>query len=247
LIAVTWLLLKWIRRFLDGIEKYNPRLRFILRQVEPPVRIVIWFVAILVAAEILAPSQDAFLAALGSAALAIGLGMQDLIKNLIGGLVIVTDRPFQLGDRIKVAEAYGEVKQIGLRSTKVQMSNGMLVTIPNSEVLTKLIFNANAGVAESVVSAELALPRGADADYAMSLCHEVAVCCPFTHLGRDIKVKLREDGLHFARMIVTIQAYVYDHRFESAMKTELLRRARHEFLSRGIVPNRKASQRNQSS
>jgi small-conductance mechanosensitive channel len=233
LITATWLLLKWTRGFLDGLEKHNPRLRFFLRQVEPPVRIAIWFIAILVVAEILAPSQDAFLAALGSAALAIGLGLQDLIKNLIGGLVVVVDRPFQIGDRIKMGEAYGEVKQIGLRSTKVQMNNGMLVTIPNSEVLTKLIFNANSGVAESVVSAELTLPKDADADHAMSICHEVAVCCPYTHLGRDIKVKLHEDS-KLSSMIVTIQAYVYDHRFEAAMKTELLRRARHEFMVHGI-------------
>jgi small-conductance mechanosensitive channel len=243
LITATWLLLKWTKGFLDGLEKHNPRLRFLLRQVEPPVRIAIWFIAILVVAEILAPSQDAFLAALGSAALAIGLGLQDLIKNLIGGLVVVVDRPFQVGDRIKMGEAYGEVKQIGLRSTKVQTASGMLVTIPNAEVLTKLIFNANSGVAESAVSAELALPHDADADRAMSICHEVALCCPYTHLGHEIEVSLHEEA-RFSAMIVTIQAYVYDHRFEGAMKTELLRRARHEFLAQGIVASHREGVRN---
>jgi small-conductance mechanosensitive channel len=84
LVTATWMLLKWVRGFIDGLEKRNPRLRFMLRQVEPPLRIAIWFGAILLSAEVLAPSQDAFLAALGSAALAIGLGLQDLIKNLIG-------------------------------------------------------------------------------------------------------------------------------------------------------------------
>jgi small-conductance mechanosensitive channel len=157
------MLLKWVRGFLDGLEKHNPRLRFMLRQVEPPLRIAIWFGAILLSAEVLAPSQDAFLAALGSAALAIGLGLQDLIKNLIGGMVIVVDRPFQIGDRVKLAEAYGEVKQIGLRSTKVYTDTGMLVTIPNSD-------------------------------------------------------------------------------FESAMKTDLLRRARHEFITHGIVKAPEAEQ-----
>ncbi len=148
LVAGTFVLLRWIKGFLDSLESSNPRLRFLLRQVEPPVRVAIWLAAILVSAEILAPSQNAFLAALGSAALAIGLGLQDLIKNLIGGLVVIVDRPFQTGDRVKIGEAYGEVKQIGLRSTRVLADNGMLITIPNSDVLNKLIFNANAGVAE---------------------------------------------------------------------------------------------------
>ena len=85
LVVATWVLLKWMHGFLDRIEKHNLRLRFLLRQIEPPFRIMVWFGALLVSAEILAPSKDAFLAALGSAALAIGLGLQDLIKNLIGG------------------------------------------------------------------------------------------------------------------------------------------------------------------
>jgi small-conductance mechanosensitive channel len=233
-VTATWVLLKWMRALLDRLEHHNPRLRFMLRQVEPPLRIVIWFLAVFVSADVLAPSKNAFLAALGSAALAIGLGLQDLIKNLIGGLVIVVDRPFQTGDRVRLAEAHGEVKQIGLRSTKVYTDKGELVTIPNADVLTKLTFNANAGVAESVVSTEMALPSEADADQALHICREIAVCCPYTHLGRHIEINLDEDYKR-TRILLTIQAYVYDHRFESAMKTDILRRARHEFLVQGII------------
>src|SRR5689334_19953785 len=124
LIAITWILLRLLRSFLDRFEHHNPRLRFLARQIEPPLRILIWFGGLFLAAEILAPSKEAFLGALASAALAIGLGLQDLIKNLIGGLVIVTDRPYQIGDRVKLGEAYGEVVQIGLRSTKVLTADG---------------------------------------------------------------------------------------------------------------------------
>lgn len=234
LVGGTWTLLKWLRGFLDRVEKINPRLRFMLRQVEPPLRIAIWFGALLISAEILAPSQNAFLAALGSAALAIGLGLQDLIKNLIGGMVVVVDRPFQIGDRIKIAEASGEVKQIGLRSTKVHSDSGMLVTIPNSAVLTGTIFNFNAGVAESAVTTEVPLPADADADRAIQICREVAVCCPYTHLNRQIEVHLVTDFRRRQIASVMIKAYAYDHRFESAMKTDVMRRARHEFQLQGI-------------
>src|ERR1700723_1490168 len=194
LIGATWALLRWLRGVLNGLEKHNPRLRFLLRQIEPPLRIAIWFAALLISAEILAPSRDAFLATLGSAALAIGLGLQDLIKNLIGGFVVIVDRPFQTGDRVEFGEARGEVKQIGLRSTKVLADTGMLVTIPNADVLTKPIFNANVGVAECMVSAEVALPAGADVDEALKLCRQVAVCCPYTHLSRQVEVDLHEDS-----------------------------------------------------
>src|SRR5271163_328694 len=235
LVAGAWVLLKWTRGFLDGLEKLNPRLRFLLRQVEPPLRVAIWFAALLLSAEILAPSKSAFLAALGSAALAIGLGLQDLIKNLIGGFVVIVDRPFQTGDRVQFGEACGEVKQIGLRSTKVLADTGMLVTIPNADVLTKPIFNANVGVAECMVSAELTLPAGTDVDEALKLCRQVAVCCPYTYLGRHIEVDLHEDNRRQKVTLLVIQAYVYDHRYASAMKTEIMRRTQREFLAHGIL------------
>jgi len=235
LVVAAWILLKWVRGFFDRVERHNPRLRFLVRQVEPPLRVVIWFAAILLAAEILAPSRNAFLAALGSAALAIGLGLQDLIKNLIGGFVVIVDRPFQIGDRVQFGGAYGEVKQIGIRSTKVLTDAGILVTIPNADVLTKSISNANAGVAECMVSAKLELPAGADIDEVLSLSRKVAVCCPYTHLSRHVEVELEEDKRRPTTTLLVIQAYVYDHRFAAAMKTELLRRTRREFLSHGIL------------
>jgi small-conductance mechanosensitive channel len=235
LVVCAWILLKWLRRFFNRFERRNPRLRFFLRQIEPPVRIVIWFGALLLAAEVLAPSKDAFLAALGSAALAIGLGLQDLIKNLIGGMVIVADRPFQTGDRVKVGEAYGEVAQIGLRSTKLLTSSGTLVTVPNSDVLTRLTFNSNAGVAESMVTADIALPHGTDPDRLMEIGREVAVSCPYTHLGRPISIELDDKGPSSYFMKVSIGAYVYDHRFEPEMRTDLMRRAKREFLARGLL------------
>jgi hypothetical protein len=121
-----------------------------------------------------------------------------------------------------------------LRSVKIQQSNGMLVTVPNSEAITRFIYNANGGVPESIVSVDVGLSRNADTNRVISICKEVAVCCPYTHLGRDIKVKLREDTRKFRTIVVTIQAYVYDHRFESAMKTELLRRVNQQFLAKGM-------------
>jgi MscS family membrane protein len=235
LIVATWMLLKWLRGFLSRFERYNPRLRFFVRQVEPPLRILIWFGALFITADILAPSREAFLAALTSAALAIGLGLQDLIKNLIGGLVIVTDRPYQTGDLVKIGEASGEVVQIGLRSTKIRSAEGVLVTVPNSEALTRVTFNSNAGVAECAVTSDIALPRTADPDEVIRIAHEVAVSCHYTHLGRRIQIELDDKSLGSYHMKLSICAHVYDHRYESAMRTDIVRRAKREFLACGVL------------
>lgn len=253
LITGAWMLLKWMRRSFDRLEKHNLRLRFVLRQIEPPLRIMVWFTALLISAEIVAPSKEAFFAAIGSAALAIGLGLQDLIKNLVGGLIIVADRPYQTGDLIKVADVDGEVVQIGLRSTKILTAKGALVTVPNAVVVTSLISNANAGVADCLVSTEMVLPHHMDPDQAIRIGREVAISCPYTHLKRPISLEFSEKtwGTHLglgeksagthsehgekssgARpLLLNIKAYVHDHRYELAMRTDILRRARYEFIN----------------
>jgi len=99
LIGATLTLLRWLRGLLNGLEKHNPRPRFLLHQIEPPLRIAIWFAALLISAEILAPSRDAFLATPVRRLWQIGLGLQELIKNLIDGMVVIVDRPYQIGDK----------------------------------------------------------------------------------------------------------------------------------------------------
>lgn len=235
LIVGTWILLRWLRGFFNGLEARNPRLRFLARQVEPPVRIILWFVTFLLVTDIVAPSKEAFLAALGSAALAIGLGIQDLIKNLIGGLVIVADRPYQMGDLVRMGEAYGEVSQIGLRSTKLRTASGVLITVPNSEIMNRFTYNANVGVPECQVTAELKIPQGVDPDLLLNLGREIALSCPYTHLGHKVEVDLDEHGFGYRFMKLTIHAYVYDHRYEPHMQTDLLRRAKREFPLVGIT------------
>jgi MscS family membrane protein len=236
LITATWLLLKWIRGLFQRLETHSPRMRFLVNQLQPPLRIFLWFASLLIVVDVLAPSREAFLAVLGSAALAIGLGLQDLIKNLVGGLVIVADVPFQTGDRLRVGEAYGEVVHIGLRSTKLRTANGMLVAIPNSDILTQQTFNANAGVPESMVTTEINLPRGTDPDIALRVGREIAVSCPFTQLGRPVSVELEDRGSWHNFVKLNIAAYAYDHRYEPAMQTDILRRAHHEFRALGALP-----------
>jgi len=227
-IFATWLLLKWIARFFRRLETHNPRLRFFANQLQPPIRIFLWFSALLLVVDILAPSRDAFLAVLGSAALAIGLGLQDLIKNLVGGLVIVADVPFQTGDRVRIGHAYGEVVHIGLRSTKLLTSDGKIAAIPNSEILTHQTFNANRSVPEAMVTTDVNIPRGLDPNLVLRLGREVAISCLYTHLGRPISVELEDHDPRYNVVKLSIDAYVYDHRYECAMRTDILRRVYRE-------------------
>ncbi len=233
--TLVWLVLHYVKRFFDGLAARQPRARFLIRLVEPMIRIFLWFLASVFAIQILTPNQNAFLAAIGSAAIAIGLGAQDLIKNLIGGFVILADRPYQLGDRVRIGDAYGEIDHIGLRSTKLMTPDDTRVTIPNSEILTAKSFNSNSGVPHCMVTTDIHLPPNTDPDLALRIGREVVLACPFTHLGQRISILLIDSLVRRPYLVLRLRAYVYDHRYEPAYQTELTRRAKAEFTRLGIA------------
>lgn len=81
------------------------------------------------------------LAGLGVGGLAIALAGQDTIKNFFGSLVIVADKPFEIGDRIIIDGHDGPVESVGFRSTKIRTLVGHLVTVPNSEMVNRTVQN----------------------------------------------------------------------------------------------------------
>jgi MscS family membrane protein len=80
---------------------------------------------------------------LGVGGLAVALAARPTIENLIGGLMILADRPYRVGQRIKVKGIDGIVQQIGMRSTKIRLLNGPQVTIPNEEMARTEIENVS--------------------------------------------------------------------------------------------------------
>lgn len=82
------------------------------------------------------------LAGLGIGGLAFALGAQDSLKNLFGSITLIADRPFVVGDRVKIGGTEeGIVEMVGLRSTRLRGFDDTQITIPNSNLTTMLISN----------------------------------------------------------------------------------------------------------
>jgi small-conductance mechanosensitive channel len=81
------------------------------------------------------------LAGAGIAGIAVALAAQDLISNFFGGAIITVDKPFKIGDRIKVEDYYGDVLSVGTRSTRIKTLDYQVVTIPNSKLTSNVIIN----------------------------------------------------------------------------------------------------------
>src|SRR5262245_26053646 len=112
LVIAALALSRVVSRALLELGKRVPRARFTFTLLIPVTRIAIWVLTFLIGAKILAPRPELLLAIVASIGLALGLGAQDYVKSLIGGVLILIDRPFQLGDRVRIGDAYGEIDHI---------------------------------------------------------------------------------------------------------------------------------------
>ena len=104
-------------------------------------RAVIIVAAILLTADNLNIEIKTLLAGLSVGGLALGLAAQDTVANMFGAVAILLDKPFHIGDRVKVESVEGCVESIGLRSTRVRNLDGHLVTLPNKLMGNAIITN----------------------------------------------------------------------------------------------------------
>lgn len=84
------------------------------------------------------------IAALGIGGLALALGAQKTIENLVGSVTIIGDRPIQVGDAAQIGNVFGTIEDVGMRSTRVRTTNRTLVTIPNGFLAGEKIENFSA-------------------------------------------------------------------------------------------------------
>jgi small-conductance mechanosensitive channel len=109
--------------------------------LELVIRYVIWFAAIMAILKIFNIDVTPLIAGAGIAGIAVALAAQDFISNFFGGAIITVDKPFKVGDRIKVEDYYGDVLSVGTRSTRIKTLDYQIVTIPNNKLTTNIIIN----------------------------------------------------------------------------------------------------------
>jgi small conductance mechanosensitive channel len=103
--------------------------------------LVVLFYGLLWGVEVLGISPTALLAGFGVLGLAASLALQDILKSFCAGIYLLFERPFSIGDQIKVKDFQGRVVDIGIRVTVLHSEDGREVLIPNSMVLADIVVN----------------------------------------------------------------------------------------------------------
>jgi MscS family membrane protein len=105
------------------------------------INVVVWVVGLASALNSVGFEVSAILAGLGIGGMALALASQDTVANVFGGLLILTQRPFKVGERIEVAGINGWVHHLGLRATIIKNWYGRLVTVPNKKFTDSIVIN----------------------------------------------------------------------------------------------------------
>ncbi len=130
----------WLRRVSAGSSRLDEML---VPMMSTSLRLAVAIFVLVEVAAIFNRPITPLIAGLGVGGLAIGLAAQDTIKNFFGSLMLFSDRPFDLGDEIKVDTIGGTVESVGFRSTRLRTAEGFLVAISNGELAGKTIVNVS--------------------------------------------------------------------------------------------------------
>ena len=237
IVIVAFALTKLLDRFLFWIsERIAKEWRLRVKQFVPFVRMLVLTSAIvLLLNRFLNLSQQNVLAITGTVALALGFAFKDYVSSIIAGLLGLFEAPYQIGDRIKIGEDYGEVMSYGLRGLRLRTPNDDIVSIPHNKIWTEAISNANMGSLEAQVTTSFYLEHYADSEQVRNILYRVAQTSRYTQLKLPIAVVIEEK---IWGTLFKLKAYPIDARNEFDYKTDLTLRAKKKFRECGFsYPN----------
>ncbi|MCK1790316.1 DUF3772 domain-containing protein [Pseudomonas violetae] len=151
----------------------------------------------------------------------IGFGLQEIVKNFVSGLILLTERPVKVGDLISISGVEGDIRRINVRATEIQLSDRSIVIVPNSQLISQNLRNVTlGGSAQGVASLELTFPLNIDPEQVRNLLYDT-YCEHETILDKPAPMvrfsKLSPEGI-----TLTVTGYVSSPRIVGATKSDLL-------------------------
>jgi small-conductance mechanosensitive channel len=181
--AVTiWLsiLLSRFTRFILEEDVY-PRLRLargLPYAFSTILHYVLLSVGLIVALAAAGLELDRFALLAGAFGVGVGFGLQNVVNNFVSGLILLFERPIQVGDTVELGALTGEVRRIGIRSSTVRTAEGAEVIVPNGQLIAEAVTNWTLSDRMRRIDLAMALPYGTDPEPVIKLLRDVAAAHP---------------------------------------------------------------------
>lgn len=222
-IAGAWLAMRFLRQSVGSLSQRFPNRRLLLQKVATFAQFLL-YVSTTLAVILLSFELNERIIALigGTIAVSVGFAIKDLVASFIAGIMIMVDRPFQVGDRITFGGEYGDITAIGLRSVRLQTLGDNTVTIPNNKFLSDITSNGNYGALDMQCTMDFYIAPDQDVRRARELAAECAVSSRYTFLDKPVVVHVTQVITeNYLAVRLRVKAYVLDTRYEKAFETDV--------------------------
>ncbi|CCP02634.1 beta-D-glucoside glucohydrolase, periplasmic [Erwinia amylovora Ea644] len=150
----------------------------------------------------------------------IGFGLQEIVKNFISGLILLTERPVKVGDLVSISGIEGDIRRINVRATEIQLGDRSTVIVPNSQFISQNVRNATMGNAQGVVIITLTFPLDIDPVRVRQLLLDV-------YIENECVLETPEPSVSFkdlttSGIVLAITGNVASPRQVSGVKSDLL-------------------------
>lgn len=234
----VWLLLRFVDRLVTNLGSIFAERRLLLHKLNAFFHFIVYLVATIAVVLLSLKISREVLAILGgTAAVAMGFALKDLVASIVAGVMIMLDRPFQVGDRVSFGGQYGDITAIGLRSTKLQTLDDNTVTIPNNMFLNQITSCGNYGELDMQVVVDFHIGVDQDVKLAQDLVQEATVTSRYIYLPKPVTVGVSQVVITpYVAVRLRLKAYVLDTRFEKPLVSDVTLRVLEAFESKGIQP-----------
>jgi small-conductance mechanosensitive channel len=189
------------------------------------VAIIVFLIVLVVLLGHFNVNVSAFIATLGVGSLAIALAAKEVLSNMISGFIIIIDRPFAVGDRIELEEleTWGDVKDIGLHSTRILTRDNRLISVPNTLIGTNRVVNHSIPSTQYRVQTHVGVAYGTDIDRVRQILIDAIRAEDWVMKNKPVEalfLEFQDSGLLF-RVRCWIEHYVETRRVIDKMNTAL--------------------------
>ncbi|MDU1890351.1 MAG: mechanosensitive ion channel family protein [Dysgonomonas sp.] len=141
ILNITWLFARLVSNLLEvywGNKSHTQRMMPVVRR---SLLVVVWIIGLVMALSNVGVNIGALLGTLGIGGIAFALAAQDTVKNIFGAFTLLTDKPFSIGDTVRIDNFEGTIIDIGVRSTRMRDYDKRVITFPNYKVADAYVIN----------------------------------------------------------------------------------------------------------